>query len=37
MAKKFCLLYFPFVPSHSSQLGVGGGGEAMLIVTRGNP
>ena len=26
MAKKFCLLYFPFVPSHSSQLGVGGGG-----------
>ena len=26
MAKKFCLLYFPFVPSQSGQEGGGGGG-----------
>ena len=26
MAKKFCLLYFPFVPSQSSRGGGGGGG-----------
>ena len=29
MAKKFCLLYFPFVPSQSSRgRGGGGGGRA---------
>ena len=42
MAKKFCLLYFPFVPSQSGQEGGGGGGKGgrggeggMLIIARG--
>ena len=34
MAKKFCLPYFPFVPSQSSR-GWGGGGD--VLIARGNP
>ena len=36
MAKKFCLPYFPFVPSQNSR-GGGGGGGGVVLIARGNP